>query len=207
MAKTAILKAEERKRTGSGLLKQMRKEGWVPSIVYGGGQDNRNLKIDAKTFGELLSHSASENFLVDLEIEGGTNQLAFVQDVQHDPLTGGILHADFLAVNDDTAIHAQLPIVLEGEPAGVKMGGLLEQHLHSLNITCLPKDLPETINSGVEHLKLAEALVVGDLNLPEGVTSLVTDDVVIAIVAKTRTAKSEGGADEGGDGEGEGGES
>ena len=198
MSKTATLKAEERKRTGSGLLKQMRKEGWVPSVVYGGGKDNLNLKIDAKTFRELLAHSTSESFLVNLELDNGSKQLAFVQDIQHDSLKGGILHADFIAVNNDTPITAHLPVILEGEPAGVKSGGLLEQHLHSLDVSCLPKDLPESLSADVAHLEITDTLVIGDLSLPEGVTASLSDDVVVALVTKTRVAKSEG-EDENGD--------
>ena len=79
----------------------------------------------------MLAHSASANILVDLELEGGTSQLAFVKDLQHDPLSGMILHADFLAVGEDTEITAQLPVVFIGEAKGVKLGGQLEQMLYS----------------------------------------------------------------------------
>ncbi|MDP0490139.1 MAG: 50S ribosomal protein L25 [Verrucomicrobiota bacterium JB023] len=201
MAKTATLKAEERKRTGSGVLKQMRREGWVPSIVYGGGVENRNLKINSKTFRDLVAHSASENFLVDLEIEGAGNQLAFVQDIQHDPLSGDIIHADFRAVDEKTEIKASLPIVLEGEAKGVKAGGLLEQHLHYLEISCLPKDLPESLHADVSDLGLTEAFSVSDMTLPEGVSTVADGNIVVAIVAKTRTLKSAGGGVEGEEGE------
>jgi len=196
MAKTAILKAEERKRTGSGLLKQMRKEGWVPSVVYGSGTENLNIKIDSKTFRELLGSSTSESFLVNLEMSDGSTQLAFLQDVQHDNLKGIVVHADFRAVDESTAITAHLPILLGGEPEGVKAGGLLEQHLHSLDVTCLPKDLPEMLQADVTALEIGDSLSVGDLELPEGLEVSLAPEVVVAIVAKTRTAKSEGVAGE-----------
>ena len=99
MAKTQSLKAEDRKRTGTGMLKRMRREGFIPSIVYGGGSENRNVKVRSKEFRDMLARSASANIIVDLELEGGKNQLAFVKDLQHDPLSGSILHADFLAVS------------------------------------------------------------------------------------------------------------
>ena len=92
MAKTATLKAEDRKRTGSGLLKQMRKEGWVPSVVYGGVDENLNVKINAKAFRELLAASASDSFLVNLDLDSGKSQLAFVQDIQHDALSLSLIH-------------------------------------------------------------------------------------------------------------------
>lgn len=192
MAKTAILKAEERKRTGSGLLKQMRKEGWVPSVVYGGGAENLNVKINAREFRELLAASASDSFLVNLELDSGKSQLAFVQDIQHDALSSSIVHADFLAVSETTEINAHLPVILNGEPAGVKSGGVLEQQLHGIDVSCLPKDLPETLQADVTEMEIGDSLQVKDLALPEGVTAGISEDVVIAIVVMTRVAKSEG---------------
>ena len=191
MAKTHSLKAEARKRTGSGVLKQMRREGFIPSIVYGGGTENRNIKVSAKAFSDMRAHSASDNILVDLEIDGGHRQLAFLKDVQQDPLTGKVLHADFLAVNQDSEITAQIPLELTGEAVGVKMGGVLEQQLHDVEIRCLPKDLPETIVAAIEHLEIGQALHAGDVTWPEGVTPGIKDDVVVALVAKARTAITE----------------
>lgn len=191
MAKNVTLKAEVRKRTGSGVLKQMRKEGWVPSVVYGGGEENINIKIEARTFRELLANSASDSFLVNLEIDSGKKQLAFVQDIQHNTLTDSILHADFLAVNNKTEINASIPVNLTGDPAGNQAGGHLEQHLYQIDITCFPQDLPETLSASVEHLEIGDTLVVGDLDMPENVSSSLGADVVIALCALTRVAKSE----------------
>ena len=192
MSKTATLKAEDRKRTGSGLLKQMRKEGWVPSVVYGGGEENLNVKINAKTFRELLAASASDSFLVNLELDSGKSQLAFVQDIQHDALSSAIMHADFLAVSETTEITAHLPVILKGEPKGVKSGGILEQQLHGIDVTCLPKDLPETLQTDVSGMEIGDVFQVKDLQLPEGVRAAIAEDVVISIVVMTRVAKSEG---------------
>ncbi|MBK1832298.1 50S ribosomal protein L25 [Verrucomicrobiaceae bacterium R5-34] len=190
MAKPQTLKADERARTGSGVLKQMRREGFVPSVVYGGGTENKNVKIDAKTLRDMLANAASDSILVNLDIEGGKTQLAFLQDVQHNALTNEILHVDFLAVDDKTEITANLPLELEGEPAGVKAGGILEHMLHSLEVRCLPNDLPESLSSDVSDMAIGDILHIGDMNLPEGVSSTLADDVVVAIVAKTREAKS-----------------
>ena len=87
MAKKTTLQAAPRARSGTGRLKQMRREGWVPSVIYGKGTENINLKVDAKTFADLLAHSSSENILVNLEIEGHGTRLAFLQSIQHDSLS------------------------------------------------------------------------------------------------------------------------
>ncbi|MGC6427515.1 MAG: 50S ribosomal protein L25 [Akkermansiaceae bacterium] len=199
MAKTQTLKAETRQRTGSGVLKQMRREGYIPSVVYGGKSENANIKVNTKTLTDMLAASASANIIVDLEIDGAGKQSAFIQDTQKDPLTGQLLHADFLAVSDDTIINANLPVILHGEPVGVKAGGILEQMIHSLEITCSPKDLPETLDANVENIEVGQSLSVGDLELPEGVSAILSDDVLVAIVNESRATKSGGAEDEGND--------
>ncbi len=200
MAKTHSLKAEDRKRTGSGVLKRMRREGFIPSVVYGGGSENRNVKVSAKGIREMLADSASTNVLVDLELDGGSSQLAFLKDLQHDPLSGQVLHVDFIAVDDKSEITAQIPVSLVGEAVGVKLGGQLEQMIYSLEIKCLPKDLPETIEGDASELNVGEVLSVGGMNWPEGVSPTLGQDVVVALVAKTRVALSEAaaGGEEGG---------
>jgi len=174
----------------------MRREGFIPSVVYGGGSENRNLKVSAKGVREMLSSSASTNVLVDLELDGGTNQLAFLKDLQHDPLSGNILHVDFIAVDEKTEITAQIPVSLIGEAVGVKLGGQLEQMIYSLEIKCLPKDLPEIIEGDASELNVGDILNVGSMSWPEGVSPTLGEDVVVALVAKTRVALSEAAAGE-----------
>jgi len=191
MATKQSLKAEPRKRTGSGVLKQMRREGWIPSVIYGSGTENQNVKVHAKTFTDMLNNSPSKNFLVELDIEEG-KQLAFVQDLQNEALSGAILHADFRAVSDATEISADLPLELEGTAPGVKLGGLLEQLLYTVNVKCAAKDLPATVSADVSKLNVGDTLHIEDLKLPEGVRATLGSDVLIALVAKTRAAQSAG---------------
>lgn len=191
MAKTHSLQAEDRKRTGTGVLKEMRREGFIPSVIYGNGFENRKVKVNSKQFRDLVSHTASTNILVDLQLDGGESQLALVRELQHDPLSGAVLHADFLAVKADSAITAQLPVELVGEAIGVKLGGQLEQMLHTVEIECLPKDLPELIEADISELDVGNLLHIGDVKWPEGVSPTIGSDVVVALVAKTRVALSE----------------
>lgn len=200
MAKTQSLKAETRQRTGSGVLKQMRREGYLPSVVYGRGQENLNIKVHAKTLKDMLALSASESILVDLEIDGEAPQTAFLQATQHNALSGDLVHADFLAVTDDMKISANIPIELHGEPVGVRAGGILEQLIRDLEISCSPKDLPEIIHADVSEIGVGESITVGNLELPEGVSATLPDNVLVAIVNESRATKSaaaEGGKEEG----------
>ncbi len=169
----------------------MRREGWLPSVIYGKGTENINLKVDAKTFKDLLAHSSSENIIVNLEIEGQGTRLAFLQSVQHDPLSGITLHADFRAINEQTEITAQIPTHLNGESAGVKAGGLVEQYVHAIEITCLPNDLPETLEVDISKLEIGDSLHIGDITYPAGVTPSQAAEVVVAHIGKPAAAVSE----------------
>jgi len=191
MANTTKLQAAPRLRSGSGKLKQMRREGWLPSVVYGRGVETENLKVDAKTFSELLAHSTSDSILINLDVEGEGIRSVFLKTIQYDPLTGKALHVDFLAVNETTEITANIPINLVGESIGVKAGGILEQYAHTIEITCVPKDLPDTIEKDISHLRDGDSLHISDLTLPEGVTPTHSGDVVVAHVGKPASLVSE----------------
>jgi large subunit ribosomal protein L25 len=184
MAKKTTIKAATRARTGSGRLNQMRREGWLPSVIYGRGAANQNLKVDAKSFGELLARSSSENIVVNLEIDGEGTRLAFLQAIQHDPLSGSALHADFLAIDSNTEITAHIPAHLNGEAPGVKAGGVVEQYVHAIEITCLPDDLPETIELDISKLELGDSLHVGEVAYPKGVRPTHAADVVIVHIGR-----------------------
>ena len=190
MSKKTNLKAALRNRTGSGRLNQMRKEGWLPSVMYGMGQANQNLKVDARAFNDVLAHSSSENILINLDIEGVGTSLAFLQDVQHDGITGAAIHADFRAIDENTPITAHVPLHLVGEPVGVKNGGgQLEHNVHSLEIRCLPNDLPDLLHADVTHLQVGDSLHIGELTLPQGVKATHGAEVVVAHLAKPRVVE------------------
>ncbi len=191
MAKTTTLKAAHRLRSGSGKLKQMRREGWLPSVVYGRGVENENLKVDAKTFADLIAHSASDSILINLDIEGEGVRSVFLKTIQHDSLTGKALHVDFLAVDEKTEITANIPLHLTGEAKGVKAGGIVEQYAHTLEITCLPKDLPDSLETDVTDLDVGDSLHIGDLKMPAGVTPTHAADVVVAHIGKPAALVSE----------------
>jgi large subunit ribosomal protein L25 len=190
MAKQLKLKAQVRSATGRSVAKELRHEGSVPANIYARGEAPRSLQIDKKEFANLLAHATSEHLLVDLEInEGGTqtNRLALIQEVQHHPLKGHVLHVDFHAVRADEKIHAAIPVEPVGEPTGVKnFGGILEVAVHEIEVECLPKDLPDMIRIDVTELGVGQVIHVRDLTLPEGVTARAHPDLTIISVAAPR---------------------
>ncbi len=183
MAKILELSASPRTESGTAAVKRLRKTGRIPAVIYGKKHENANLDLDAKTFTKLLDASASDNILVNLKIEGEkADSLALVQEVQHDHLRGGILHVDFHAVAADEVIHASVAIILTGVDIAEKKGGMLEHIMHSIEVNCLPKDLPEKLTLEVASLELNQSKHVSDLKLPEGVSTKIDGHVVVAVL-------------------------
>ena len=180
MAKILDLQAEVRTQSGTGAVKRMRKAGTIPAALYGRKVKPSSIQVHGKTFSKLLEGSASDNILVSLKI-AGEDQLALVQEVQHDYLRGGILHIDFHAVAADEEIHANVPVAIVGEAKGQKQGGLVEAIHHEIEVRCLPKDLPESIQIDVTSLEVGQGIHVREITFPEGVTCRLGGDVVIVM--------------------------
>lgn len=181
MAKILDLQAEPRTQSGTGAVKRMRKAGNIPAALYGRKVAPTNLQVHGKTFSKLLEGSASDNILVSLKIAGGQDQLALVQEVQHDYLRGGILHVDFHAVAADEEIHANVPVVITGEAKGAKLGGMVEAIHHEIEVRCLPQDLPESIVVDVSGLDVGKGIHISDIAFAQGVTPRLAGDVVIVM--------------------------
>ncbi len=173
MAKQVKLKAEHRDAVGRSAARKLKAQGSIPAVVYGGKNKPQPLQVSARDVNAMLSHASGENILVELEIASG-NRLALVQEIQHAPLGGKVLHIDFHAVSMDEKIHADVPLEPTGIANGVKnFGGLLEQSLRSLSIECLPRDLPDRITVDISALNIGDAIHVRDILLPNGVTAKV----------------------------------
>jgi large subunit ribosomal protein L25 len=176
-------------------VKHIKSQGLVPAVVYGGKDQPVSLQVSAREISNILSHATSEHLLVDLEIADGakvTNRLALIQEVQHHPVRGDVLHVDFLAVSADVKIHSEVPVETTGDSVGVKSyGGLLELSLHAVEVECLPKDLPEVIRIDVTHLNIGDALHLKDLQLPQGVVARGDGDLTVVRVAPPTVADPE----------------
>ncbi len=179
MAKQVKLSATRRTGTGRSAVRKLKAQGSVPAVIYGGKTKSEPLQVSKRDVSLLLSHASGENILVELEIEGEKGaRLALMQEVQHAPLGGDILHVDFHAVSMDEMIDADVPLEPSGIPEGVKtFGGLLEQNIRSLEIECLPSNLPDVITVDVSRLNIGDSIHVRELPLPEGVTTRVPPDL------------------------------
>jgi large subunit ribosomal protein L25 len=187
--KSVALKAYPRTQVQRAEVTKLRRAGRVPATIYGRQAKPQNLEISAKEISDLIHHSFSENLLVDLSVENDARakRLALVQEIQHHPLDGKVLHVDFHEVAENEKVTVQVPVETTGEPVGVKTGGgTLEHILHKLKVRSLPKDLPEQILVDVTHLEIGKAIHLGDIKAPEGVEILGDKHITVIAVAAPR---------------------
>jgi large subunit ribosomal protein L25 len=174
--------------------KALRTAGRIPAIIYGRHAQPQNLEVKAKEMEDLIHHSVSENLLVDLEVKDDARpkRLALVQEVQHHPLTGKVLHVDFHEVAEDEKVTINVPVETIGEAEGVKTeGGVLEHVLFTVRARGLPKDLPEVITVDVSHLKIGQAVHLGEIKAPQGVELVGEKTLTVIAVAAPRTEEEE----------------
>ena len=193
MSKHVSLKAARRTATGRNAVKKVKASQAVPAILYGTGLEPTPLQLERRAIDNLFSHAVGENILVNLEIEDdgkGGARLALINEVQHHPVNRSILHVDFKAVSVNETLVAEVVIEPVGEAAGVKTGGgLLGQSLRSIEVECLPKDLPEIIRVDVSALELGGSLHVRDLPVLPGVRYTADEDLTVFLVSEPKTTE------------------
>lgn len=177
MAEVA-LQAEVRSERGKGPARRLRASGKVPGTLYGRGIDAVAVTVDARDLDHTLSTDAGANVLIDLKV-GSDNHLTLARSLDRHPLRGTILHVDFLKIARDVAITVDVPVHFDGEARGVKEGGVLEHHLWQLHIECLPGNVPERINIDVTAMDIGSIIRVSDVDAPEGVTILTSEEEII----------------------------
>jgi large subunit ribosomal protein L25 len=180
----------QKRRKGA---RQVRSTGRIPANIYGKTAVAQNLEVDSVEFGLLVGKAHSEIILVDLEIKGDArpSRLALVQDVQHHPLHGHVLHLDLHEVQPDEKVTIRVPVETVGDCAGVKAGGTLEHVLLKLRVRALPKDLPEHIAVDVSALEVGKNIHLGQIQAPAGVELLGNKDVTVVACAAPVTAEAE----------------
>lgn len=185
--------ASTRSSTRRKGVRAIRKAGKIPANIYGKTAQPQNLEVDAKAFGDLVHAAHSEIILVDLTVAGDArpSRLALVQDVQHHPLTGRVLHVDFHEVRPDELVTIRVPVEAKGDCKGVKAGGTLEHVLLRVRVRSLPKDLPDQILVDVTDLDVGKSIHLGEITAPAGVELLGNKDVTVLACAAPVTAEAE----------------
>ncbi len=161
----AILEAQTRESFGKNEARRTRREGKVPAVLYGGdGKGATPISVAPKALLKILHSEAGQNTLIALKLAGAADARVLVKDFQLDPITHAVLHADFYRVAMDKLLQVTIPVVVYGEPKGVKQqGGLVEFIRRDIEIECLPADIPEHIDVDISELMLHEGVRVRDV--------------------------------------------
>jgi len=197
--KSVPLTAFPRTATRRAGVKKLRADGRVPAVIYGRHAQPQNLELKRVEIDNLIHHSATENVLVDLSVpnDARARRLALVQDVQHHPLKGNILHVDLHEVAENEKVTVLVPVEAAGEAVGVKTGGgVLEHVLFKIKVSALPKDLPEQIMVDVTALEIGKSVHLSEITPPAGVEFLGDKKVVVFSVAAPVTEAQETAATE-----------
>lgn len=159
----AKLHAHIRTDKGKQAAKHYRQQGLIPGILYGPGETPVPFTINLKEFFTLL-HANGRNVVVDLSLDDNRTVKAFIYEIQHDPISGDIIHVDLKHISLQEKIRTVVPVQLRGIPVGVKTeGGILEHVLHTVEISCLPADIPDSISLDVTNLHTGSLIHVKDL--------------------------------------------
>lgn len=211
MSANFIVEAEVRPHSGTAASRRLRREGFVPVVVYGGGEDEQYLKVDHNKIMHQLEVESFHSALVQIQVDGDL-QRAVLRDVQMHPFKSQVMHLDFQRVSRKDKITMTVPFHFMGEEdaPGVKHeNGIMTHSMTSIDVTCLGSDLPEYIEVDVSALGMNESVHLGSVQLPEGVefaSTIQEADLELSVASvlpqqKPQTVEPEGEEAEGVEGE------
>ncbi|MDP6032954.1 MAG: 50S ribosomal protein L25 [Candidatus Marinimicrobia bacterium] len=175
MASYYKLPTEERSDIGTGSAREIRRNGKIPANYYYHGESNQNLIIDKKIF---LHAVKSGQRVFECEINGET-VFTMIKDAQYHPVTEDVIHIDLMRVRRDQKMTVSIPIILEGESVGASEGGIVTQATNTVEIECLPTDVPENLIADISALELNSAMTAVDLVLPTDVSLVSPEETTI----------------------------
>lgn len=185
MNKNIVVEVQERSSLGKNANRRLRKEGGVPGVLYGGGRPPFNVAVGSRRIDEVLGLGSGRNTIFTLQLTGeDKTRAAMIKDLQRDPVTEKVVHVDFVRVDLEKKVRVDVPIRLVGTAEGVKtQGGLMEFVLRSVEVECLPFDIPERLDVEVSALLVGQHLSVKDLPVTANVTILDGPESIVCVVA------------------------
>jgi large subunit ribosomal protein L25 len=182
---STALKVAAREPGGSRATRRLRREGLVPGIVYGGGEDPLAFQVEARELRQALAHAGA---VLDLAVDGGGGSPVVLKELARHPVNGETLHVDLLRVRLDQTIQSTVVLDLTGseDAPGVKEGGVLEQVTREITIEALPNDIPDSLQHDVSDLQIGDTVTLATISTPSGVTLIDDPETVIATVTPPR---------------------
>ena len=190
---TFDLEASERKETGKGHARTLRRQGLVPAVLYGPETESMPLTISPAELDKIYQEGGSEHVILNLIIKnGGTqNKTAMVKEMQVSPVTNQCLHVDFYEISLEREITVKVPVETTGKSQGVERGGLLQLIRYELEVSCLPADIPRKIEVDVSDLEIGDSLHIEDVHVGEKITLLYDSNFTVVTVAAPTVEEEE----------------
>lgn len=180
-----LVNGTKRTLSTKGVVNQLRREGNVPGIYYTKGVEPIPVFVSEKALKPIVF--TSETHIINLKIDDGEELKSILKNVQFDPVTDRVVHFDLLGISADQEIEIEVPVMFEGQAKGVKEGGIVQQTLHKVTVSCLPGNIPQHISIDVTNLALGDSIHVRDLKI-ENVRFLQNPEVIIVSVVVPRAA-------------------
>src|SRR3954454_16835990 len=193
------LVVQERPELGSRATRRLRRQGFVPGVIYGHGNEPRAFAVEERELRRALTGDHGLHAILDVKLEGESKSRASVlKDYQRDRVRDTVTHIDLVEVSLDETIQSQVAIELTGESPGVKQGGVLSHALYMVSLEAKPLEIPQHVDVDISTLGMGESLRVADLPVIEGVTYLEDPEtVVVSVTAPTQEVEEETEGEEG----------
>lgn len=197
MSDQLTLTAETRERAGKGASRDLRRNGRVPAVVYGGNEEPLMIHVEEKLLMKQLMTGHFMNSVVMIEV-GGKTVRTLPKDVAFHPVKDRPIHADFLRISKDAKVHVEVPVVFANEEAspGLKRGGVLNIVRHEVEVTCGADNIPEHLTISCEGFDVGASIHISAVTMPAGVQPTIADrDFTVATIVAPSGLKSEEGAE------------
>ena len=175
---------KKRNNQGTSSSRRMRSDGLLPGIIYGSDKESDIVEMNLNQVEKILKNHSSDSVLIEVDLEDEGSVRVLLKEVQYHPVTSSILHVDLQRVVAGKPIQVDVAIELNGEPEGVKSGGIIDHKIHSLSVECLPKDMIESIPVDITNLEIGDSLTVSDITVTSKIKILSDENLqVISINA------------------------
>ncbi len=178
-----VVKSEKRQGLGSNAARRLRAQGFVPAVLYGEAMESRPLVLSKKDIVQILRLETGENTIFKVAVDAEQYD-AMIKDLQVDPVTDELLHADLIRISMDKPVRVTVPVVHRGEPIGVKTeGGFIDFVTREVEVECLPRDIPESIGIDIAELHVNQSFKAENMAIPAGVKIITEPGTVLVLVS------------------------
>lgn len=191
-----LIKADKRNSTGKGVARKLRAAGRIPAILYGTKVEPVSITVSARDWENITRHM-KRNVIFDMEIQEGAavdKRPVMVKEIQRDGLGTNIMHIDFFQVSMEQTVEVEVPIHLTGKSKGEVLGGIVDVHLRSIKVECLPNQIPEQIVFDMTELDIGDSVHISDISLP-GVKLVEHAEIAILSIIPPTVEEKRGAAE------------